>query len=61
MIRGFADSAADLTSDRAALQKMSEESANYARTFTWKAKAEFTVTIYEWVLGRRSERPEFLY
>jgi glycosyltransferase involved in cell wall biosynthesis len=62
MIRGFADAAVDLASDPVALEQMSAESASYAhRTFTWEKKAASTMTIYEWVLGRRSDRPEFVY
>jgi glycosyltransferase involved in cell wall biosynthesis len=62
MIRGFAKAAAELASDRAALERMSQEAATYAEsTFTWGRKAEFTIAVYEWVLGRRVDRPEFVY
>jgi glycosyltransferase involved in cell wall biosynthesis len=62
MIRGFADAAVEVASDRVALEQMSRESASYAqRSFTWAKKATSTIAIYEWVLGRRSERPEFVY
>jgi glycosyltransferase involved in cell wall biosynthesis len=62
MIRGFANAAVDLASDRKALGRMSAESANYAaRTFTWGKKAEATLEIYDWVLGRRRDKPTFAY
>jgi glycosyltransferase involved in cell wall biosynthesis len=62
MIRGFADAATQLASDPVAVEQMSEESASYAqRTFTWEKKAAFTIAVYEWILRRRSERPEFSY
>ena len=62
MIQGFADAAAELASNPVGLREMSEECANYAkRSFTWDRKAVSTVAIYEWVLRRRTERPEFVY
>ena len=62
MIRGFADAAVELASDRATLDEMSKESASYAeRTFTWEKKAASTIDIYDWVLKRRDDRPEFVY
>jgi glycosyltransferase involved in cell wall biosynthesis len=62
MIRGFADAAVQLAGDAAALQRMSRECVNYAEgKFTWDTKAASTVAIYEWVLGRRGEKPEFAY
>ena len=62
MVRGFAEAAAQLARDRAALDQMSEESASYAqRTFTWDKKAAATIPIYEWVLKRRRQKPEFVY
>jgi glycosyltransferase involved in cell wall biosynthesis len=62
MIRGFANAAAQLASNRGALEEMSEESASYAqRTFTWDQKAAWTIAIYQWILGARNQRPEFLY
>jgi len=62
MIRGFADAAVELASDRGALSRMSTESADYAeRTFTWDKKAEATLEIYDWVLGGRPDKPTFVY
>ena len=62
MIRGFADAAVELASDRRALSRMSTESADYAeRTFTWDKKAEATLEIYDWVLGGRPDKPTFVY
>jgi glycosyltransferase involved in cell wall biosynthesis len=61
MLRGFADAAVELA-NYPALERMSRESASYApRNFTWDKKAAFTIEIYEWVLGCRRERPEFVY
>lgn len=62
MVQGFADAAVQMGSNLAALDRMSKESASYAkRTFTWAKKATATIAIYEWVLKRRRERPEFIY
>jgi glycosyltransferase involved in cell wall biosynthesis len=62
MVRAFADAAVELTTDAVQLQKMSEESAAYAKsTFTWNKKATSTIAIYDWVLGRRHDRPKFDY
>ncbi|WP_341632049.1 glycosyltransferase family 4 protein [Sphingomonas agri] len=62
MTLGFAKAATELASRPALLPKMSQECADYAkRTFTWDKKAEVTIAIYEWVLGRRHERPQFVY
>jgi hypothetical protein len=30
-----------------------------ARHYDWDRKARLAVEVYEWVLGRRSERPSF--
>lgn len=39
---------------------MSETARKHARTlFTWNAKAEQVMQIYDWVLGRRNEKPAF--
>jgi len=39
---------------------MSQRARKYARTlFTWDAKAGQVLQIYDWVLGRRSEKPAF--
>jgi glycosyltransferase involved in cell wall biosynthesis len=62
MIQAFADAAVQMASDPAALDRMSEDSADYAkRTFTWAEKARSTIVIYEWVLGRRATKPGFVY
>jgi glycosyltransferase involved in cell wall biosynthesis len=62
MIREFANAAVELASDPRRLTKMSKESATYAReTFTWDKKAKSTIAIYEWALGKRRDRPKFVY
>lgn len=62
MTQGFADAALELANDRRALDEMSIEAARYAEhAFTWDKKATATLRIYEWVLGRGSEKPEFNY
>jgi glycosyltransferase involved in cell wall biosynthesis len=40
--------------------KLGAAAQSYVRTFhTWSAKAQKIVEVYEWVLGRRQEKPEF--
>ncbi len=49
-----------LADDPALIDAKSEAAYQRAhRQFTWAAKAQQTLTIYEWVLGRAKDRPQF--
>jgi hypothetical protein len=49
-----------LADDPALIDAKSEPAYQRAhRQFTWAAKAQQTLTIYEWVLGRAKDRPQF--
>jgi glycosyltransferase involved in cell wall biosynthesis len=49
-----------LADDPALIDAKSDAAYNRAhRQFTWSAKAEQTLAIYDWVLGRAKHRPQF--
>lgn len=51
---------ARLAADSGLLAKMSEAARRRAaRQFTWAAKARQVLEVYEWVMGRRPDKPDF--
>ncbi len=50
----------EIADDPAPLAQMGEAAwQRVQRDFTWEAKARQTAAVYDWVLGRRAERPDF--
>ncbi|MBD2103236.1 glycosyltransferase family 4 protein [Leptolyngbya sp. FACHB-261] len=49
-----------LASDPSGLAQMSQNARNRAlEQFTWQAKAKQTLAVYQWVLGQRTDKPDF--
>ncbi len=60
MVAGFRNAMEHLAGDPDRRAVMAEAAQVRARSlFPWDAKARKTVEVYEWVLGRRADRPSF--
>ena len=60
LIAGYIRALESLALDPQKRAQLGAAAQSYARTFhTWDAKARKIVEVYEWVLGRRQEKPEF--
>ena len=59
MTRNFGRALAQLAGSPGDITKFGRAACQYAmERLTWDAKAKMIIEIYEWVLGRRSERPQ---
>jgi glycosyltransferase involved in cell wall biosynthesis len=60
VIAGFREILGRLCGEPASLRLIGERARERAmRLFTWPQKAAQTVQVYEWVLGRRTTKPDF--
>ena len=60
LVERFGREMEKLASDPAGRRRLSDVAMEYAlREYSWDAKARKMVEVYEWVLGRRNEKPEF--
>ncbi len=60
LVRSFREELEALVDDPERIAQMGRAAREYtARVYDWDRKAKKTVEIYEWVLGRRGEKPDF--
>lgn len=60
LVERFGREMEKLAADPARRRRLSGVAMAYAlREYSWDAKARKTVEVYEWVLGRRKDKPEF--
>lgn len=61
MVTAFGQALAALAADPAGTRRMGRAASAFAyREYTWERKAEKFLRVYEWVLGRRADRPRFI-
>ena len=60
LIRSYTNELEALVDDYDRVIRMGINGRQYTETFySWDAKAKKTVEVYDWVLGRREEKPNF--